>query len=339
MIAGLFYIFIAAYFIWSFPEKSFKNRVIYCTMFSAISVGTFFIIRSFVSFELALACNYNLLLILVFLLLHLKRNRVSLFSYILFTLYSIFISYVTISFLQSSMWINYILSTSVLLLSHNNQIFMKKSYEESVADYQFKNIQKHVEEVQSIYMTMRGWRHDYHNHMQTLKAHIAMGHYDLVDEYLNELENDLDEVDMIVKSGNVNLDAILNSKLSLAQDKQIDINCKVSVPEKLKITDIDLCVLLGNLCDNAVESCENMAESENKFIRLYIGIFKKQLYISVTNSTKELVRKFDHEYITNKRGNHGHGLKRIDNIVNKYDGFISRKNEPGVFVTEIMLPL
>ena len=49
--------------------------------------------------------------------------------------------------------------------------------------------------------------------------------------------------------------------------------------------------------------------------------------------------KLDEEYITTKRGNHGHGLKRINNIVNKYDGYINRKNEPGVFVTEIMLPI
>lgn len=216
---------------------------------------------------------------------------------------------------------------------------MKKSYEDSVSEYQFKALQQHVEEVQSIYTTMRGWRHDYHNHMQTIKAHLAMEHYDLVDKYLNELENDLDIIDVIVKSGNVNLDAILNSKLSLAREKDIEINCKASVSKKLIVSDIDLCVLIGNLCDNAVESCDNMIDAENKFIRVYIGIFKKQLYISVTNSTKELVRKFDYEYITNKRGNHGHGLKRIDNIVNKYEGFINRKNEPGVFVTEIMLPL
>ena len=47
----------------------------------------------------------------------------------------------------------------------------------------------------------------------------------------------------------------------------------------------------------------------------------------------------DSEYITTKRGNHGHGLKRINLVVEKYEGYINRQNEPGVFVTEIMLPL
>ncbi len=69
-------------------------------------------------------------------------------------------------------------------------------------------------------------------------------------------------------------------------------------------------MLLGNLIDNAIEACEKV-EGE-KFIRLYLGIYKKQLYMSITNATNEVVRKFDEEYISNKRGNHGHGLKRIN---------------------------
>ena len=65
--------------------------------------------------------------------------------------------------------------------------------------------------------------------------------------------------------------------------------------------------------------------------------------ISTTSTccfTQEIsLRMLDEEYITPKRGNHGNGLKRINNIVDKYDGYINRKNEPGVFVTEIMLPI
>ena len=105
------------------------------------------------------------------------------------------------------------------------------------------------------------------------------------------------------------------------------------------MSDIDLCVLIGNLVDNAVEACVKITDKNQKFIRIYIGIFKQQLYISVSNSTNEIMRKIDEEYITTKRGNHGHGLKRINNIVNKYDGFINRQNEPGVFVTEVLVPL
>ena len=62
---------------------------------------------------------------------------------------------------------------------------------------------------------------------------------------------------------------------------------------------------------------------------------------SVINASAYGVIKtaLDSEYITTKRGNHGHGLKRINLVVEKYEGYINRQNEPGVFVTEIMLPL
>ena len=120
--------------------------------------------------------------------------------------------------------------------------------------------------------------------------------------------------------------------------ENIEINYKAQVPATLTVSDIDLCVLIGNLIDNAVEACDEM-EGGKRFIRLYIGVLKQQLYICISNTTKEIVRKLDEEYITTKRGNHGHGLKRINKIVEKYEGYINRKNEPGVFVTEIMLPL
>lgn len=211
------------------------------------------------------------------------------------------------------------------------------TYETSNTRYQNKLLKNQVDEVQNIYMTMRGWRHDYHNHLQSLKAKLTRNQIDESIEYLNELEKDLDDIHQIVETGNINIDAILNSKLSLAMTHDIDVNVKVSIPKDLPINNIDCCVLLGNLIDNAIEACEKV--NDNKYIRLYIGLYKKQLYISITNATNEIVRKFDEEYITTKRGNHGHGLKRINKVVEKYNGYINRKNEPGVFVTEIMLPM
>lgn len=125
--------------------------------------------------------------------------------------------------------------------------------------------------------------------------------------YLNELEQDLDDIYELVDSGNLNVDAILNSKLSMALKKDIALDYKATVPPKLKVTDLDLCVILGNLIDNAMEACETV--ESGRFIRLYIGVFKQQLYISLSNATSEVVRKLDEEYITQKRGNHGHGLE------------------------------
>ncbi|MEF2563007.1 MAG: GHKL domain-containing protein [Negativibacillus sp.] len=281
--------------------------------------------------------------IAAFLLVHLGdrlgTNRVSLRFAALFVLVQVglFLLEQNGTAAQGS-WAFSVLEAAVFFLSENNQNFLRKSYEQSMMEYQNKVVAKQVEEVQGLYMTMRGWRHDYHNHLQALKAQLSMGQTELAQEYLGRLEQDLDSIRQLVETGNVSLDAILNSKLSYAQKQQISLHYKATVPPKLSVSDIDLCVLLGNLIDNAVEACEQLPV-EQRFLRLYIGIFRKQLYISVTNATGELVRKLDEEYITTKRGTHGHGLKRINNTVEKYGGFINRKNEPGVFATEIMLPL
>lgn len=206
-------------------------------------------------------------------------------------------------------------------------------------NYQVAVMSRQVEEVNEIYMKMRGWRHDYHNHLQKLKAHLAMGQIAEAEKYLNELEGDLDGIKVKYTTGNISLDAILNSKLSIAEKEKIRINCKAETGENLSIEDVDLCVIIGNLIDNAVESCRKMPEDARRFLRIYLCIRKQQLYIAVTNSTGEVIRKLDAEYISNKRGDHGHGLKRIDLVVEKYNGYIRRANEPGVFSTEIMLPL
>lgn len=207
-----------------------------------------------------------------------------------------------------------------------------------IASYQNKLLARQIAEVENLYLTMRGWRHDYHNHLQTLKARLDMGQSESAREYLDRLENDLDGIRALAETGNVSVDAILNAKLSLVLKKEIALSFKAEVPQSLTVSDIDLCVILGNLIDNAVESCEKVSEGE-RFLRLYIGVFRKQLYLSVTNATAETVRKIDAAYISTKRGSHGHGLKRIDRVVEKYGGYVNRQNEPGVFATEILLPL
>ena len=66
---------------------------------------------------------------------------------------------------------------------------------------------------------------------------------------------------------------------------------------------------------------------------------KKQLYLSIAKSAPEEANFNARHYITEKRGNHGHGVKRVKLAVDRYDGYLNLKNEPGVFVSEVMLPM
>ena len=219
-------------------------------------------------------------------------------------------------------------------------LILKNKYDKRLSDFQDSVLKKQRDEVQNIYQTMRAWRHDYHNHMQSIKALLEMGKNKELSDYLDNLEKDLDSIDIAIRTGNVGLDAILSSKVSIARKNNIDVNCTAKVPSELKITDVHLCAIVGNLMDNAIEACEKITEgTAPRFIRIYIGLFKSQLYISVSNSTCEKHRRRLNELVTSKLGEHGFGLRRIDKLAEKYDGYVNRKNEPGIFATEVMLPL
>lgn len=208
-----------------------------------------------------------------------------------------------------------------------------------IAAYQNDLVEKHYEEVENMYQQVRGWRHDYKHHIQTMKAHLAMEQYAELESYLNELDADLMTVDTVIKTGNVRIDAALNSKLALARAKGIRVNAKAIVPRELAIKEVDLCVIIGNLLDNAIEACLKEEDREKQFIRVYIDILKEQLYLYVSNSMTDNIRRQGGQYLSTKRGSHGFGLMRIDRVVKKYGGFLNRQHEEGVFATEIMLPL
>ena len=171
---------------------------------------------------------------------------------------------------------------------------MQRQYEKALIDYQNKILSQEMDEVRSIYMTMRGWRHDYHNHMQSVKAYLAKDNITEAKEYLNRLEEDLADIRLLFDTGNLNVDAILNAKISLALENGIRCDYKAVIPKELSVSDIDLCVVIGNLIDNAVEACRTV-KKEEQFLRLYIAPLKQQLYITVTNATSEVVRKLDEE--------------------------------------------
>ena len=236
------------------------------------------------------------------------------------------------------LWGGALLETLLFLIIEGTLYFYKKGYEFQTEQFRRDLMEHQYEEIKGVYMDMRGWRHDYHNHMQVMKAQLALGNLEEIQEYLNALEKELDHVDTLVKSGNLMTDAILNSKLTLARRQKIRINCNAKIPERISVEDVDLCVILGNLMDNALEACKQIAE-ENRFLRIYMKVNKSQLYLSIQNSAKEDPDFNEQNYITKKRGNHGLGMKRVQTAVEKYQGYLNLANEPGIFAAEVTIPL
>ena len=162
--------------------------------------------------------------------------------------------------------------------------FFSKQIDKRIAAYQRELIETHYREVENMYRQIRGWRHDYRNHIQMMKVLAANGDMDALKAYLDELDTDLNTVDTVVKTGNPMADAILNSKISLARSRNIPTQVDAHIPVKLKMSELDLCCIIGNLFDNAMEASMALPE-EKRMIRVYMDMKGTQLYISFTNFT------------------------------------------------------
>ena len=215
---------------------------------------------------------------------------------------------------------------------------LDRTIDKRIAAYQRELIETHYAEVENMYRQIRGWRHDYRNHIQVMKAYAAQGDLGAIDRYLDALDEDLATVDTVIKTGNPMTDAILNSKISLARSKGIPVRADAHIPVKLRVSELDLCCILGNLFDNAIEASLPLATAQ-RMIRVYMDMKGAQLYISFTNFTATgKLQKIAGRFASTKGEGHGLGLVRIDTIVKRLGGYISRNSEDGAFTTEILLP-
>lgn len=215
---------------------------------------------------------------------------------------------------------------------------LSKMIDKRIAAYQNALIETHYAEVENMYRQIRGWRHDYKNHIQTMKSYAVSGDLCSIKAYLDELEADLSAIDTVIKTGNKMTDAILNSKISLARSKHVPVTVDAQVSVALTTPELDLCIIIGNLFDNAIEASLALPESA-RMLRVYIEMKNTQLYMSFTNLTAEKKKKKRYgRFLSSKGDGHGLGLARIDNIVERHGGYISRNSEDGAFTTEILLP-
>ena len=207
-----------------------------------------------------------------------------------------------------------------------------------VEEYQNSLIEQHYAEVENMYRTMRGWKHDWHNQLQVLSAYLDSGEYERAREYLDEVNQAILRIDTVIKTGNTMVDAILNSKISLMKSHQIQVEAEAKVPASLSVPDVDLCIIIGNLLDNAMEACFRL-ENGNRFVHIYIHTKGAQLYMSFTNSAGKKQKKVGNLFLSSKGSEHGFGLTRVDSLVAKNGGYLTRASEDGGYTTEVILPL
>lgn len=195
--------------------------------------------------------------------------------------------------------------------------------------------------IQSVY-DLRNLKHDLSNHLKTIQAMLEQQHYTEATNYIHSLTGCTKTSYQSISSGYTAIDCIVTNKLNLAATTGISVNHTIHLSEKLPLSDMDICSLIGNLFDNAIESC-NKDGVTDKYITFTMKPYNQMLSIQMINPSNGIYLTNHHgELITTKTGtdcySHGLGLKRIRSIVNEHHGFIDIKPETSTFRVSILIP-
>lgn len=191
------------------------------------------------------------------------------------------------------------------------------------------------EESEKKYDEMNKIRHDMKNHLQCISSLLDDKEYDKADSYVTDIiKNKLNFEFKQINTGNRVVDAIANTKLTQCKNENILTTVNAG-PIEIQIDDVDMCSLLGNIFDNAIEACRKVDKKKE----LYFEINQKKGYINIImkNSVQNSVIENNPEFETTKKNKnvHGYGIKSVKSIVEKYNGMMELFEQDGFFIADI----
>lgn len=179
---------------------------------------------------------------------------------------------------------------------------------------------KHYEKSEKINTEIRRFRHDYNNHMNCMKSLVQSGRYDELMDYINNISDAFPQSGFLYNTGNYIADAILTDKLENARKNGTNISFKGIISPSINNT--DLCIILGNILDNAVEACEKI--DGEKEISVFGGYQHGYFILIAKNPISCHVQTENGIPATTKpdAAYHGFGLQNVESVVKKYDGIM-----------------
>ena len=235
-------------------------------------------------------------------------------------------------------------SSIVLVLSNIAVFFIINEQSELIAtkekllfaERHIKNQAIHYRELYKYQNELRMFRHDIKNRLVALMAMIREGRSE---KAIKAMEKDLDFLEEInsnvVNSGNPVIDAILQSKLHAAKERGTVLQISTSFSEIIKIDELELGIILGNALDNAIEAVDKISDKEKRIIKLNIISTDDRISVSVTNHVLNDVDITNLTTTKPDKEKHGYGIKSIQDIVQKYNGFVSFSCENRLFTTSV----
>lgn len=194
------------------------------------------------------------------------------------------------------------------------------------------------------YSQLERVRHDMKNHMIALSGLLEKKEWEKMGIYLKNMEGSAGFGNCGEVTGNRVIDALLYQKRKLAEEKNIIWEWDVQVPKVCCISEFDLCVLFGNILDNALEACERLQCDgdcchRDKFINIQARVVKKCFLLEVKNSAHAWKKPQAGSASRENPERHGIGLLNVRDIVDKYNGVMNIEFQNDIFVISILVPL
>ncbi|MDD2397624.1 MAG: GHKL domain-containing protein [Tissierellia bacterium] len=232
----------------------------------------------------------------------------------------------------------------VILLVINVFVFyfydeLMKSYESKIEktllQQQNNAYLKQLEIINQSKENIKTFRHDVKNHALTLKYYIDNYDRDGATGYLDNILDFINYSKEHAKSGNFEIDSLINYKMDLAEKSNIKAEVYLAIPHKLNINPFDLSIVIGNLLDNAIEAT---LKAENKFINISIELDRNVLYISISNSYNGNLKLTNSKLETTKdNDNHGIGISSVQKSIEKYNGTMNIHYDGQVFYVDALM--
>lgn len=216
----------------------------------------------------------------------------------------------------------------------------KKQAKYDMAEYQKQIIQKNYLSLNEMYRKNAKNMHDYRNNLQVISGLMSNQKYDEAQSYINDLDNEINKDKTLHTYTGVEIvDAVLNVKVNTACKKKVKIDVRASYPLNSTIKQVDICAILGNLLDNAIEACEKIENVDDRLISVKISYANSIIAIRIENKVAENPFKASKKLYTTKQNKkiHGLGIGIVRRTVDKYFGDMKQSCDNNVFVTEIIL--
>jgi len=180
-------------------------------------------------------------------------------------------------------------------------------------------------------------RHDFRQTIYTLNSLSSEGDYDSIREYLNRYIDTLPSKETTDYCSDSALNALLNHYAGRAANNNISADIQVLLPTDLQVDSIDLCSIVGNILENAINACNEIPDA-SPFIKLIISTEQgNEIYIAMTNTFSGNIRQKKGRYLSTHKGGNGIGLISIATTASAYGGTASFSHDKNLFYSDIML--